>query len=382
MTAHQDGALLRDAHNGAVATRRELLRLLLGATGVVLGSACAGAPSASSPRAAVPTSAPISAAPAVATLASVRVGTLGTIGDAGWWLALERDYFREQGIDFRDIRFNSAADQIAPLSGGQLDVGGGAVSAGLFNAIGRGLPLKAVADKATDVPGHGGVGLLVRQDIWDSGKITGPADIKGMRLGIAARGTALETALDAFLRQGGISVADLDIVQLSFPDQVSALSNRSIDLTMTPEPSLTTAAAGGAGHIWLRTDAMLPGHVIAVVMYSPKFVAEQPEVGQRFLVAYLRALRDYNDAFFNSDPAAREAALDAFIKYTPLKDRAIYDRIVFVGLDPNGRVPLSSLEKDQEYFVSSGQQPQRINLGEVVDMSYSEAAVRVLGAYS
>ena len=286
MTDHQGNpALSCDAPGAAVATRRELLRLLLGAAGVVLGSACTGALSSSAPAAAGPTSAPGSVAPAVSTLATVRVGTLGTIGDAGWWLALERDYFRDQGISFQDIRFNSAADQIAPLSGGQLDVGGGAISAGLFNAIGRGLPLKAVADKATDVPGHGGVGLLVRQDIWDSGKITGPADVKGIKLGIAARGTALETALEAFLQQGGISVADLDLVPLSFPDQVSALSNRSIDMAMTPEPSLTTAAAGGAAHVWLRTDAMLPGHVIAVVMYSPKFAAEQPEVGQRFLVA-------------------------------------------------------------------------------------------------
>jgi NitT/TauT family transport system substrate-binding protein len=363
----------------ALATRRDLLRVLLGASGVVLSSACGGAPSASAPAAADRAQA---SAPTVARLATVRVGTLGTVGDAGWWLALERGYFRDQAIMFQDVRFNGAADQIAPLSGGQLDVGGGAISAGLFNAIGRGLPLKAVADKATDVPGHGGVGLLVRRDIWDSGRITGPAEVKGMRLGIAARGIALETALDAFLQQGGVSVGDLDLVQLSFADQVSALANRSIELAMTPEPSLTTAAASGAGHIWLRTDAMLPGHVIAVVMYSPKFAAEQPEVGQRFMVAYLRALRDYNDAFFKNDPASRELAVEAFIKYTPLKDRAVYDRTVYVGLDPNGRVSLASLEKDQEYFVTSGQQPQRIKLAEVLDSSYAEMAVGVLGPYS
>lgn len=165
-------------------------------------------------------------------------------------------------------------------------------------------------------------------------------------------------------------------------DQVSALSNKSIDLAMTPEPFLTTAGATGVAHTWLRTDAMLPGHVIAVVMYSPRFVIEQPVVRQRFLVAYLRAVRDYNDAFFKSDPVAREAAIAAFMKYTPLKERAVYVRIVYVGLDPSGRVGLSSLEQDQEYFVSSGQQPQRINLGEVLDSSYAERAVRELGAYA
>jgi NitT/TauT family transport system substrate-binding protein len=100
------------------------------------------------------------------------------------------------------------------------------------------------------------------------------------------------------------------------------------------------------------------------------------------MVAYLRALRDYNDAFFKNDPASRELAVEAFIKYTPLKDRAVYDRTVYVGLDPNGRVSLASLEKDQEYFVTSGQQPQRIKLAEVLDSSYAEMAVGVLGPYS
>jgi NitT/TauT family transport system substrate-binding protein len=355
-------------------TRREALRLLLATSGLVLGSACVVGGS--------PGGAPAASAPTLASLATVRVGTLGTIGDAGWWLALERNYFRDQGIAFTDVRFNNAADQIAPLSGGQIDVGGGAISAGLFNAIGRGLPLKAVADKATDVQGHGGVGLLVRQDLWDSGRVRGPDDLAGMKLGIAARGIALETALDAFLQQAGLAVAALDIVPLSFADQVSALSNKRIDLSMTPEPLLTTAAASGAGHIWLRTDAMLPDHVIAVLIYSPKFVAEQPELGQRFMIAYVRAVRDYNDAFFKNNPAARRTAIDAFVKYTTLKDPAIYERIVYVGLDPDGRVSLGSLEKDQQYFVTSGQQPGRINLGEVVDMSYAEAAVRVLGAYA
>jgi NitT/TauT family transport system substrate-binding protein len=241
--------------------------------------------------------------------------------------------------------------------------------------------LKAVADKASDQPGHGTVGLLVRRGLWDSGAITRPASLKGMKIGIASRGVAVETSLNAFLQQDGLSVADLDVVTLSFTDQVTALANSGIDLAITPEPSLTTAEASGAAHIWLRSDAMLTGHVTAVVMYGAKFVAEQPDVAKRLLVAYLRAVRDYNDAFFKNDPAAREFAVSALIKYTPLKERGLYDRIVFTGLDPDGRVPLSSVEMDQAYFLDSGQQQQRLDLTKVLDMSYADEAVRILGPY-
>jgi NitT/TauT family transport system substrate-binding protein len=359
-------------------TRR---RLLTSSFTTVMAAALGPTLAACTAPATAPTPAAVSAAPTVASLATVRVGTLGTIGDAGWWLALEGGYFRDQGINFESTAFTNAPDQIAPLANGQLDVGGGAISAGLFNAIGRGIPLKAVADKASDRPGHGTVGLLVRQDLWDGGTITGPADLKGRKIGIASKGVAVETSLNAFLQRGGISVEDLEVVTLSFPDQVTALAQKGIDLALTPEPSLTTAASSGVAHIWLRSDAMLSGHITAVVMYSPKFVAEQASIAQRLMLVYLHGVRDYNDAFFKDDAGARSRAIEAFLKYTPLKDRAVYDKIVYTGLDPDGKIPLDSLEKDQEYFVGSGQQQQRINLGDVLDMSYAQDASRTLGSY-
>jgi NitT/TauT family transport system substrate-binding protein len=206
-------------------------------------------------------------------------------------------------------------------------------------------------------------------------------DLKGMRIGIASKGVAVETSLNSFLKTGGISVQDLDVVALSFPDQVTALAQGGIDLALTPEPSLTTAVARGFAHIWLRSDAMLAGHITAVVMYSPKFATEQTSLAQRLMVAYLHGVRDYNDAFFKNAPDARSKAIEAFIKYTPLKDHAVYEQIVYTGLDPDGKIPLDSLEKDQEYFVGSAQQQQRINLGDVVDVSFAEDAVRRLGPY-
>jgi NitT/TauT family transport system substrate-binding protein len=361
-------------------SRRRLLAGSLTATMVVALPSFASACSPSrAPAAATP--AAEQAAPTAASLATVRVGTLGTIGDAGWWLAQDGGYLRDQGLDFVNTAFTNAPDQISPLANGQLDVGGGAISAGLFNAIARGIPLKAVADKASDRPGHGTVGLLVRQDLWDSGKIVSPADVKGLRIGIASKGVAVETSLNNFLQTGGISVQDLDVVALSFPDQVTALAQGGIDLALTPEPSLTTAAARGFAHIWLRSDAMLAGHITAALMYSPKFAAEQTSLAQRLMVAYLHGVRDYNDAFFKNVAGARSKAIEAFIKYTPLKDPAVYEQIVYTGLDPDGKIPLDSLEKDQEYFVGSAQQQQRINLGDVLDMSFAEDAVRRLGPY-
>src|ERR687885_649031 len=67
------------------------------------------------------------------------------------------------------------ADTVAPLAAGQLDVGGGAPSAGLGNALARGLNLKIVADKGSTPPGFGYAGVVIRKDLWDSG-VRSPAD--------------------------------------------------------------------------------------------------------------------------------------------------------------------------------------------------------------
>jgi NitT/TauT family transport system substrate-binding protein len=311
----------------------------------------------------------------------VRAGTLATVGDAGWWVAIHRGYFQELGIDFQYTTFNSAADMVAPLSAGQLDVGGGAISAGLFNAIARGVELKAVADKSSSPPGHSTVGIVIRKDLWESGRVRSPADLKGLRLAISGRGIAPETEVNAFLGRGGLSFKDLDVTTMSFSDTVVALANQSIDLTVIPEPFLTQIRSQDLGHIWVRSDEMLPGHITAVVLYSPQFIAEQPDTARDLMVGYLRAVRDYNDAFFKQDPAAKQMVVEALTRFTPLKNPALYDEMVVQGLDPNGEVPLESLEKDQEYFLAAGLQQQRIDLSKVVDNSFARAAVQILGPY-
>jgi NitT/TauT family transport system substrate-binding protein len=316
-----------------------------------------------------------------AQLVTVKAGTLATVGDAGWWVAIDQGYFREQGINLEYETFDSAAAMVAPLAGGQLDVGGGAISAGLFNAIARGVEIKAVADKSSSPRDHGTVGLVVRKDLWDSGRIQGPADLRGLKIAFPGAGIAPETEIAAFLQTAGLSLKDLEIVTMSFSDMIPALANGSIDLASAPEPFLTTAKRLNVGHVWKRSDELMPGHLTAVVLYSPKFIAEQPEVAKKLLVAYLKGVRDYNDAFFKEIPAKRKLVVDALVKYTPLKEPTLYDHITVQGLDPNGMVPIESLERDQEYFLSTGAQEQRIDLTKVVDPTYAEAAVKALGRY-
>src|ERR1700761_7757587 len=129
-----------------------LWRLLFAA---VLAALAGGA---SLPRAAADTMIPV----------KVGVGT-DSITMTPFYLAERMGFFKAEGLSVEFVPLPSAALMIAPLGTGQLDVGGGAITAGLYNAVGRGIDLKIVSDLGSDPPGYGFQTLVVRKSLIASG---------------------------------------------------------------------------------------------------------------------------------------------------------------------------------------------------------------------
>jgi NitT/TauT family transport system substrate-binding protein len=322
------------------------------------------------------------AAPALAQgMTRVRMGLLSSASDAGIFIALDQGYFREAGVELDTTPFDSAARMVAPLGAGQLDAGGGAHSAGLFNAVSRGIPIKLVADKGSSPPGFGFQGLLFRRDLVESGRLRGPGDLRGMRVALPARGITPEVALAGWLRPAGLTLDDIEVAELNFADHLTALGSRAVDASMTIEPFVTRILDQGVGTVYQRTDELLPGYQIAEIIYGGQFIREQPDVARRFMTAYVRALRFYNDAYVGGDAAKRQEIVASLVRHTPVKTPELYDRMVMPGLHPDGRMTVASLEQDQEFWLGSGVQQGRINLAEVVDYTFVDAAVQALGPY-
>src|SRR5258707_2381890 len=124
------------------------------------------APTATQPAPAAPApSAPLTQPfdPPLRPPVTVRVGMLSQTSDAGIFIANDRGYLREQGLELESIPFQTAQQMVAPLGAGQLDIGGGATSAALLNAVAREVPIRIVADKGSTPVGFGFQGLLVRK---------------------------------------------------------------------------------------------------------------------------------------------------------------------------------------------------------------------------
>ncbi len=343
-------------------------------------------PAAATPAAPVTpkpeTSASKPAAPA-GPLATVKVGTTqGAASDAALYIAMEKGYFEEEGINVDLVNFTGIPQMTPPLSTGDLDVGGGIIGAALFNAVERGINLKLVADKSSVQTGKFMYGsVVVRKDLIDSGAVKEIKDLKGKKIGVSSLQSGVEALVDFVLEKGGLSIKDVDLVTLSYPDAVVALSNKAIDAAWLIEPAQTTAIDKGVASLWAPgsvaqyTGGVAPG---ASMVYSAKF-ASNVDLARKFMVAYLRGVRDYIDAFAKGKNTDQVIAI--MMKDTSLKDRAMYDKMRMTYTDPNGNVDVTSAQMVVDYMKKMGYYKGNLNAKDLIDPQFAEYAVQKLGQY-
>jgi NitT/TauT family transport system substrate-binding protein len=118
--------------------------------------------------------------PSIARAATdaVIVSLGGTISDAPLFIAAEKGFYKEFGIEPQSIEMFSGAQMVPSLGTGQLEVGAGAPSAGLYNAVANGIKVRIVADKGSTPPGYGYAPILVRKALVDAGKVKSFGDFR------------------------------------------------------------------------------------------------------------------------------------------------------------------------------------------------------------
>jgi NitT/TauT family transport system substrate-binding protein len=313
----------------------------------------------------------------------LRVGITNASSDIGFFIADKKGYFRQEGLTVHFTPFDSAAKMVAPLGGGQLDIGGGSPSAGLYNAVLRGIDIKIVADKASTPPGYGFQPLLVRKDLVDSGRYKDLKDLKGMKIAGSAPGSASTSTLNEALKKAGLKTDDVERVFMGFPQHVAALQNKAVDAAMTTEPSATAAVKSGAAVRVMGDDKIYPYHQLAVVLYAGSFVKANPAAAKGFMRAYLRAVRDYNDALKDGKLAGpnAEEVIAILTEYTNIKDASVYRDTIPPGCNPDGKVHMPSLKNDLQFFRSEKQVRGDVAVEQLVDNSFVDAALKELGPY-
>lgn len=315
-----------------------------------------------------------------AELTKVTVGAAPTMSTLGIFIAKEKGYFAEQGIDAEITPFKASTGQMIPLlASGQLLVGGGNVAAGLYNAIANDIPVKIVADKGLVSPKHGYLALIVRKELVDSGRYKDFSSLKGMTMAVTAKGVTQEIVTEMYLKKAGLTLNDIKLTTLGYSDMNIAMANGSLDATVQIEPYVAVAVEKNIAVRVSGNDDIYPNQQSAVIMYSPIFIEKHPNLARGFMVAYVKALRDYTKAFDGGGD--KKEILAILAKYTGGDNSAVFEQAVPVGLHPDGRLNIKSLMDDARWFVEHGYVKTMPKMESIVDESYVDFAVKTLGAH-
>ena len=307
----------------------------------------------------------------------VKVGMKQVVSDSGVLIGMAKGYYKDLGIKIEPVQFNSGQEMINQLAAGQLDVGATVTAAGLFNAMSRDIPMKIVADKGVNVPGKGYYRLVVRKDLAD--KLKGFKDLRGRKIAIVGTASLDEISLVRVLEAGRMTTKDVDLqVIRSFPDMLVALANSSIDAAMLIEPFVTQGMVKGIIDPWKDPKEYDPEAQTALLVYGTS-MTKRPDLANRFMIAYIQSLRDYNDAFFKNKN--KKEVIDILINISVIKDPKLYEQMFPVGLNPDGHVRMKGIDMDLKWFKENNMLQKDIKVEDAVDNQYVDFALKQLGQY-
>jgi NitT/TauT family transport system substrate-binding protein len=331
---------------------------------LVISAAVVTACVSQAPPVTSPSPAP-SASPAPA-LTTVRVAYGATTSNGPLFIAIDEGYFAQQGINVEFEKVLSSATALPLLINGDLDVSAGPVKSGLINAVAKGEHVRIVADKGRVTPGScTQYALMVRKDLFDKGIVRNVSDLKGRK--IAERDSDYD--LYKALALGNLSVDDVETVNVELTAVVPAFQNGAIDAGLVTEPYITQALNNGSAVVLVPAQDFLPDWPMPLY-YGPDLLDKNPDLGRRFMVAYLQGVNQYNEG-------KTERNLAIIGNYTHL-DRTLLNQSCWYPISADGSMPEKPVRDYIDWMYANKKISQNINDDQLFDMSYAAYASGVL----
>lgn len=193
-------------------------------------------------------------------------------------------------------------------------------------------------------------------------------------------GGGIEYQMEKVLATAGYTINDVEFRGLGVPDQLAALANRGVDGAFLFQPALCTAEKRGLAVVLQPLlDDVAPGLQGGVINYGELFMREKPQAARGFMVAYVKALRDYNDAQLRG--VNRPQIVEILQKYVGLPDLSLYDDCEWGRLNPDGRIDRAWIEDEMRWGVQTGLLDRVVPVDQIVDDSFVDYALQVLGPY-
>ncbi len=289
------------------------------------------------------------------------------------FIGLARDYFAELDIevvdlDLREQPWETVAAHNADCGAGNIDYVVDPKWAGR---------MKAVVVHEQFRAGHGLTSLLARADLVKQGNLTDdPASLRGKTIALPPGRGDDYLAYYGALRQGGLTIDDVQIAEMGHGES-EELDTVDIKIGRRPRSVVRDLTQGGWTR-WKQGDEIHQDLQARYLLFSNPFLEERPDVGIRFLTAYLRGARDYCDAFDRG--MGRQELINLLVRETG-ESTELLNAMKPLGFSPNGVVDLERLAIELDLLRARNLVPSNTKADDVVNNRFAEAAVERLGPY-
>jgi len=216
----------------------------------------------------------------------------------------------------------------------------------------------------------------VRKDLVDSGKYKKPTDLKGLRFAVSAKPTLTWFHTVEWARLKGVKEEEINWIELGYPQMLPSLQNKSIDAAMFIEPFLTRAIDAGLATAMGDAYESIPEASAVPIVYSEAFATQKKEAANGFMVAYMKGVRDYNDAYRKNKNRSEVTKILADATKT---EPALVDRMWKGGLDPDQKIDKKWIVATQDFLFNHKYVPKKVDVDKLVDPSFAEYAIKQLG---
>jgi NitT/TauT family transport system substrate-binding protein len=321
--------------------------------GTTAAPAATGAPTSTTAPAgttAAPAATTTSAPAAKPEKGEIKLGILPIADVAPVFIAISRGFFADEGLKVSTEFAQGGAATIPALVSGDLDIGFGAYPS-FFSAISQGLPLKLISEANRPAPLFAGL-----YSMPDSG-IAKVADMKGKTVAVNTLNNVVQLAVQAQLEDVGLSLKDVKLVEIPFPDMVATLQRGDVDVISVVEPFGSVARNTLNATLVIDMFAnRMKDFPVAGFFVTDSFEEKNPNTVAAFVRAFNKAVE-----VANSDADAVPTILPTYITTATVESARKLNYPLFVsGID------LTVLQTVPDFMVKAGVLTKPIDVGEHV----------------
>ena len=309
----------------------------------------------------------------------VNIGILRLVSHAPSFVAFERGYFKEEGLDVEFKVFPAAQPMAVAIASGDADFGVTAISGGLISLAEKGAT-KVIGGALQEVKGVPGQVLIASNKAYDAG-LTSAKALKGAKIGITTAGSSFHYMAARIAEANGIASSDLRFTPLEkVPSVIGAIKTGDVDAwAIVPNIGEGLVAAGAAKRIAYVAD-YLPDYQVTTVFTSSKIAAGDRPKAEAFLRAFSKGAKVVNAALLDKSlsEAETQEVLAMIHKYVyqdqPAEKAYASIQNGPMQIAPDCALRMNSIKDQLDWFKSENLVKPEITMDMLVDPSFVKNA--------